>query len=102
MRIVLQSSLKAVGNVLQRTLISDGLELRQVTVPIGVLMVIFESRPDCLPQVNQYHVVLQFLNIHTVFVFFSTDVLFPILGVCTVYCNSQWFDAQGRQRGKIY
>jgi len=48
----LQSSLKAVGSVLQRTLISDRLELRQVTVPIGVLMVIFESRPDCLPQVN--------------------------------------------------
>jgi delta-1-pyrroline-5-carboxylate synthetase len=40
-----------IGRLLAHRALGDGLELQQVTSPLGVLLVIFEARPDALPQI---------------------------------------------------
>lgn len=40
-----------VGRVLARTRLDDGLILEKVSVPIGVIAIVFESRPDVIPQI---------------------------------------------------
>jgi glutamate-5-semialdehyde dehydrogenase len=40
------------GRTLERTLLADGLTLEKVSVPLGVLAVIFEARPDAITQIS--------------------------------------------------
>jgi len=40
------------GRVLARTLLDDGLLLEKVACPLGVLAVVFESRPDAVTQIS--------------------------------------------------
>lgn len=41
-----------IGKTLHSTMLDDGLELFKVTCPIGVIGIIFESRPDALVQIS--------------------------------------------------
>jgi glutamate-5-semialdehyde dehydrogenase len=43
--------MEKVGKVSLRTRLDDGLELERVTCPIGVLLVIFEARPEVIANV---------------------------------------------------
>lgn len=44
----LSTDLAPVGKITMRTLLDDGLVLERVTCPIGVLLVIFEARPEVI------------------------------------------------------
>jgi len=48
---IADTSYNNVGKIIKRTRVSSTVEVVQQTTPIGVLMIIFESRPDALPQV---------------------------------------------------
>lgn len=40
-----------VGKVTLRTRLDDGLDLERVTCPIGVLLIIFEARPEVIANI---------------------------------------------------
>ena len=62
---IADDSFDNVGQLVKATRLADGLELNQVTVPIGVLMVIFESRPDALPQVIFHFLLHSYSALHS-------------------------------------
>mmetsp|Transcript_8995 Transcript_8995/g.21412 ORF Transcript_8995/g.21412 Transcript_8995/m.21412 type:complete len:773 (-) Transcript_8995:187-2505(-) len=46
-----------IGRTLSHTEVGKGQTVRKVTCPIGVLLIIFESRPDCLPQIAALSII---------------------------------------------
>ncbi|KAL6326757.1 hypothetical protein AAG906_010932 [Vitis piasezkii] len=48
---VLANMEEPIGHVLKRTEVADGLILEKMSCPLGVLLIVFESRPDALVQI---------------------------------------------------
>lgn len=48
----LASAPDPLGRTLRHTALDEGLELQQVTSPLGVLLIVFESRPDAVIQIG--------------------------------------------------
>ena len=46
----LSQSPDPIGRIIRRTQLANNVELQQITVPLGVLLIIFEARPEVLPQ----------------------------------------------------
>ena len=76
-RQIADSSHDMLGCVIKRTKIANGLQLKQEKVPIGVLLVIFESRPDALVQVNTIY--YSQIGNHLLRVFWVTDQILNTL-----------------------
>lgn len=60
----LSTSQEPIGKVLRRTQIAEGLEVVQESVPLGVVLVIFEARPDGKQSRKMYHVNSLFAQFH--------------------------------------
>ncbi|XP_020114092.1 delta-1-pyrroline-5-carboxylate synthase-like isoform X3 [Ananas comosus] len=48
---VLANMVDPIGQILKRTELADGLILEKTSCPLGVLLIVFESRPDALVQI---------------------------------------------------